>query len=99
MHGVPAAIAREVGLDLRATPIIWHKTMYQRIVDDLRIAYDRRAEDRDNAEIEDWKVEERRRFLDKLRAEGKQTLLDAGSGPGVHGKFFQDQGLHVLCID
>jgi SAM-dependent methyltransferase len=73
--------------------------MYERILEDLRIAYDRRAEDRDNAEVDNWKIEERQRFLEKLRAEGKQTLLDAGSGPGVHAKFFQDQGFHVVCVD
>jgi SAM-dependent methyltransferase len=83
----------------RVTPIIWHKDMYERILEDLRIAYDRRAEERDNAEIEAWKLEERQRFLENLRAEGKQTLLDAGSGPGVHAKFFQDQGLNVVCVD
>jgi SAM-dependent methyltransferase len=73
--------------------------MYDRILEDLRLAYDRRAEDRDNAEVDAWKLEERQRFLKLLRAEGKQTLLEVGSGPGIHAKFFLDQGLNVVCTD
>src|SRR5688572_15221693 len=75
------------------------RAMYDRILEDLRLAYDRRAEDRDTADLDPWRIEERQRFFERLRADGKQTLLDAGSGPGLHANFFHDQGLNVVCID
>jgi SAM-dependent methyltransferase len=73
--------------------------MYHRVIDDLRESYDRKAEERDNYEIDSWKIEERCRFLSLLRKEGKKNLLEIGAGPGVHGKFFQDNGLDVICTD
>jgi SAM-dependent methyltransferase len=73
--------------------------MYHRVIDDLRESYDLKAEERDNYEIDSWKIEERCRFLSLLRKEGKKNLLEIGAGPGVHGKFFQDNGLDVICTD
>jgi SAM-dependent methyltransferase len=73
--------------------------MYHRVIDNLRESYDRKAEERDNYEIDSWKIEERCRFLSLLRKEGKKNLLEIGAGPGVHGKFFQDNGLDVICTD
>jgi len=73
--------------------------MYRQVIDDLRESYDRKAEERNNREIEPWKMEERRRFLSLFRKEGKKRLLEIGSGPGVHAKFFQDRGLDVICTD
>ncbi|MPZ49359.1 MAG: methyltransferase domain-containing protein [Dehalococcoidia bacterium] len=72
---------------------------YESIIAELRQAYDKDAPRRDTAEIEPWKVEERDRFLALMRAEGSETLLEVGSGPGVHGRFFQDEGLNVTCTD
>jgi SAM-dependent methyltransferase len=46
-----------------------------------------------------WKVEERNRFLELLRGEGRRSLLEVGAGTGVHGLFFQEQGLEVVCTD
>ena len=31
--------------------------------------------------------------------EGRTTLLEVGSGPGTHGKWFADNGLTVACTD
>jgi SAM-dependent methyltransferase len=73
--------------------------MYHRVIDDLRESYNRKAEERDGYEIEAWKIEERCRFLSLLRKESKKSLLEIGAGPGVHGKFFQDNGLDVICTD
>lgn len=73
--------------------------MYYQVINDLRESYDRKAEERDTYEIDSWKIEERRRFLSLLRKEGKKSLLEIGAGPGVHGKFFQDNGLEVICTD
>jgi SAM-dependent methyltransferase len=73
--------------------------VYEQILDDLREAYDRKAEERDGYEIKPWKIEERQRFLSLLQEEGKRSLLEIGAGPGVHGKFFLDNGLEVICTD
>ncbi len=73
--------------------------MYERIINDLRTSYDRKAEERDQYEASGWKQDERQRFLSLLREEGKHLLLDAGAGTGLHGKFFHDQGMKVICTD
>lgn len=67
--------------------------------DALRLAYDRAAAQRDEDAIPGWKAVERDRFLAALRAEQKTRLLEIGAGPGHHGRFFQDNGLHVVCTD
>lgn len=66
---------------------------------DLRKAYDRQATDRNAGEIAEWKIRERADFLSMLKNEGKNTLLEIGSGPGRDGFFFQENGLKVTCID
>jgi SAM-dependent methyltransferase len=73
--------------------------MYEQILNDLQTAYDRKATERDQHETSEWKQNERQRFLSLLRNEEKRSLLDVGAGTGVHGKFFQDQGIEVICID
>ena len=73
--------------------------MYEQILNDLRTAYDRKADERDQYETSEWKQDERLRFLSLLREEGKHHLLDVGAGTGIHGKFFQDQGMEVVCTD
>lgn len=73
--------------------------MYDEVITQLRAAYDRNAEERDQGEISGWKVEERQHFLDLLKQEGKKRLLEIGAGPGRYGKFFQENGLEVVCTD
>jgi SAM-dependent methyltransferase len=73
--------------------------MYEQILNDLRTAYDRKADERDQYETSEWKQQERLRFLSLLREEGKHLLLDIGAGTGIHGKFFKDQGMEVVCTD
>src|SRR5687767_2691104 len=72
---------------------------YAEVTDALRIAYDGRAAVRDTGRISPWKVEERNRFLALLQQEGRHSLLEVGAGTGVHGQFFQEQGLEVVCTD
>ncbi len=67
--------------------------------DSLRVAYDHQASGRDRSGIEDWKAQERDRFLAILQQRGTHTLLEIGSGPGRDGDFFQKAGLRVTCID
>jgi SAM-dependent methyltransferase len=73
--------------------------MYEELIDPLRYAYDLKAYERDGYEISSWKIEERDRFLSLLKQEQKRSLLEIGSGPGKYGRFFQDNGLDVVCTD
>jgi SAM-dependent methyltransferase len=65
----------------------------------LILSYNRQAEQRDQSEIEDWKVIERAAFLALLQSERKQFLLEIGAGHGRDSKFFQENGFQITCID
>ncbi len=73
--------------------------MDEKVKADLRQAYDRNAPERDGYVLQDWKIEERRRFLARLRKENKSSLLEIGAGPGRDAQFFRDNGLEVVCTD
>jgi SAM-dependent methyltransferase len=72
---------------------------YEQIILDLRLAYDRAAKQRAAMEDAPWKQAERERFLVRLRGAGARTLLEIGAGHGVSSRFFQDNGLRVVCTD
>lgn len=72
---------------------------YADVVDGLRRSYDGAVEERSSNTPQPWKVRERDRYLALLREEGRQTLLEVGAGTGVHGRFFADAGLDVVCTD
>ena len=65
----------------------------------LRESYNRKAQERDRATTQAWKVEERRNFLWLLQQQHTRTLLELGAGTGRDGQFFQEHGLEVTCID
>ena len=65
----------------------------------LILSYDRQAEQRNQSDIEDWKAIERAEFLELLKSEQKQSLLEIGAGHGRDSQFFQENGLQVTCID
>lgn len=69
------------------------------IGDDLRLAYNRKAQERDKKEISDWKKNERRVYLNLLQVQGSENLLEIGSGPGRDSHYFQQHGLHVTSTD
>lgn len=73
--------------------------MDQKLRNNLRQSYDRKAQERDARTIQEWKLTERQAFLSLLRQEQKQTLLEIGAGTGIDGNFFQEHGLEVICID
>ncbi|MCP4426042.1 MAG: class I SAM-dependent methyltransferase [Chloroflexi bacterium] len=73
--------------------------MYEQIINNLRTAYNQSAARRDQTEKSTWKLEARQNFLDLLRREGKQSLLEIGAGTGIDGRFFQDNNLAVACTD
>jgi SAM-dependent methyltransferase len=72
---------------------------YESLLPDLRAAYDAQVAAREQMAIRDWKHRERERFLERLRAEGRTSLLEVGAGTGIHGRFFADAGLDVVCVD
>jgi SAM-dependent methyltransferase len=72
---------------------------YADVLARLRAAYDPSAADRDSQSKSDWKVTERRSFLERLRDEGKTRLLELGAGSGQDSRFFQEQGLDVVTTD
>lgn len=72
---------------------------YHRILDQLRTAYDARVDEREQMGVFDWKHAERARFLERVLAEKRTSLLELGAGPGTHGRWFADAGLEVVCVD
>ena len=66
---------------------------------DLIESYDRSADRRATAPVQEWKQEERTRFLRSLRKAGAETLIDIGSGPCVHTDYFAAEGLDVTSVD
>ena len=72
---------------------------YETLLDSLRKGYDGAADERDGSTLQGWKLDERQRFLDRLRAEKCATLLEIGAGSGANARFFQDNGLTVTCTD
>jgi SAM-dependent methyltransferase len=65
----------------------------------LKQAYNNFAEHRERTDIEPWKWEERERFLNHLRQEGRASLLEIGAGTGRDSLYFQQQGLVVTSVD
>jgi len=72
---------------------------YAAVTAALRAAYDRSAGERERAEPAPWKLAERERFRDALRAAGARTLLEVGAGVGKDARYFRAQGLDVTCTD
>lgn len=74
---------------------------YVDLLTSLREAYDRAADERENAGglKTSWKVAERAAFLERVRASGGRTLLELGAGTGQDSLFFKEQGLDVVAID
>ncbi|HLG63889.1 MAG TPA: class I SAM-dependent methyltransferase [Ktedonosporobacter sp.] len=73
---------------------------YQQIIASLRSAYNRKsATNRDKADKDPWKIDARQQFLSLLQQEHKTRLLEIGAGTGADSRFFQDNGLHVVCTD
>lgn len=73
--------------------------MYDQVITDLRECYNQMAEERSQKRVAVWKEEERAHFLSLLEREGKRRLLEVGAGHGRDSKFFQDNGLDVVCTD
>lgn len=73
--------------------------MYENVTNQLREAYNRSAEDRQQRAVSTWKRDERQAFLNLLQNERKDSLLEIGAGPGKDSLFFQQQGMKVVSTD
>ncbi len=72
---------------------------WDEIKENLRLAYDREAANRERHGKEGWKRQEREAFLRRLEASGAQRLLDLGTGTGDDACFFQEAGFSVAGVD
>ena len=66
---------------------------------DLAAYYDQEAGERAERELQPQRVEHRTAFLDLLVAEGRQRVVEVGTGPGVDGQAFLARGLAVSGVD
>lgn len=66
---------------------------------ELRESYDKHAQERESSAMQEWKIGERSNFLLALQTDNKQKVLEIGAGTGRDSRYFQDQGLEVVCID
>lgn len=73
--------------------------MFDQVNKNLKTAYDQKVGEREACDLIDWKSAERGEFLVMLQKEGMQKLLEVGAGTGLHGKFFQDNSMDVICTD
>jgi len=72
---------------------------YADVLASLRAAYEGGAAERDRTAKAPWKLAERERFLERLRAEGCARLLEIGAGTGQDSVYFRDSGLDVVATD
>lgn len=72
---------------------------HETVKDELRRAYDAKADERDSMKDAQWKQPQRDRFLARLREADARTLLELGAGHGVNAQYFAGQGLAVTCVD
>jgi SAM-dependent methyltransferase len=72
---------------------------YDDVAPGLRASYDNGAAERDGKTKQQFKLDERAAFLDRLRVVEAKTLLEIGAGTGQDGVYFQDEGLDVVAVD
>jgi SAM-dependent methyltransferase len=72
---------------------------YDDVLADLRASYDRGAAERESMPKQQFKLDERAAFLDRLEVVEAKTLLELGAGTGQDSVFFADAGLRVVAVD
>ncbi|WP_197061393.1 bifunctional 2-polyprenyl-6-hydroxyphenol methylase/3-demethylubiquinol 3-O-methyltransferase UbiG [Halobacillus sp. BBL2006] len=65
----------------------------------LKQAYDAQSKNRNESDLQDWKMYERSSFLHRLLNLQKHNLLEIGAGPGKDSLFFKEAGLNVQATD
>lgn len=72
---------------------------YDDVVRDLRASYDGSVKERDAQVKQQFKLDERAVFLDRLLVAEARSLLEVGAGTGQDAVFFADAGLDVTAVD
>jgi SAM-dependent methyltransferase len=72
---------------------------YDDVLPDLRAFYDGAVKDRDARAKQQFKLDERAVFLDRLWIAQARSLLEIGAGTGQDSVFFADAGLDVTAVD
>jgi SAM-dependent methyltransferase len=72
---------------------------YDDVLPDLRASYDAAAAERDGRTKQQFKLDERAAFLDRLGVVEAKTLLEVGAGTGEDGVYFRAEGLAVVAVD
>jgi SAM-dependent methyltransferase len=72
---------------------------YDDVLADLRASYDRGAAEREGMAKQQFKLDERAAFLDRLGVVEAKTLLEIGAGTGQDSVFFAGAGLTVVAVD
>jgi SAM-dependent methyltransferase len=72
---------------------------YDDVLADLRASYDGAAAERESMPRQQFKLDERAAFLDRLDVVEAKTLLEIGAGTGQDSVFFADAGLRVVAVD
>jgi SAM-dependent methyltransferase len=72
---------------------------YDDVLADLRASYDGAAAERESMPKQQFKLDERAAFLDRLDVVEAKTLLEIGAGTGQDSVFFADAGLRVVAVD
>jgi SAM-dependent methyltransferase len=72
---------------------------YEDVLDNLRAWYDGEAPHRDGMVKQQFKLDERAAFLDRLQVVEASSLLDVGAGTGQDSVYFRDAGLAVTAVD
>jgi SAM-dependent methyltransferase len=72
---------------------------YDDVLPDLRAFYDGAVKERDGMAKQQFKLDERAAFLDRLWIAEARSLLEIGAGTGQDSLFFADAGLDVTAVD
>lgn len=73
--------------------------LHERVIAELRTAYDASVPEREARQVPGWQVAERDRFARVLAAAGARSLLDVGAGIGADARAFAERGLRVRAVD
>lgn len=79
--------------------VTWRDKMSTSFEEMIAASYNNAAEERDSYSLQEWKVEERKAFLDKLLAEKCSDVLEIGAGTGKDSLYFKERGLQTFSTD